>query len=121
MSEAKGEYKMPTYQWYEQTDGTNSKPGLAPRIVLPQGEYTPPSDTEPDDTINRELMLNQLDGWIRELNLAIQEIQPFINQKKVTKSGMHGLKLIYPCATRFYKTLSQMQKMLYNLRRDGYR
>lgn len=96
--------------------------------IMPVGEICvryddPDQDTELEEVTDsdRELFLAQLDGWIRALNIAIKEIEPFISQKKQTKAGMHGLKIVFPCCTKFYKVLTEMQKSLYNLRKDGYR
>jgi hypothetical protein len=98
--------------------------------ILPVGEYTVhtgygdaerPVTEKAEMTDERELFLAQLDGWIKALNIAIKEIEPFISQKKVTKASMHGMKIVFPCCTKFYKVLTEMQKSLYNLRKDGYR
>jgi len=92
--------------------------------IFPQGEIykrEPVTEAEEVTDNDRELFLSQLDGWIRALNIAIKEIEPFISQKKVTKAGMHGMKIVFPCCTKFYKVLTEMQKSLYNLRKDEYR
>jgi len=92
-------------------------------ICLRYDDHDPEPVTEAEEATDcdRELFLAQLDGWIRALNIAIREIEPFISQKKVTKAGMHGLKIVFPCCTKFYKVLTEMQKALYNLRKDTYR
>jgi hypothetical protein len=101
---------------------------LASRVIVygkPQGEiclrYDEPEADEVTDDEQRELFLAQLDGWIRGLNIAIKEIEPFISQKKQAKASMHGMKVVFPCCTKFYKVLTEMQKSLYNLRKDEYR
>ena len=92
-------------------------------ICLRYDDHDPEPVTEAEEATDcdRELFLAQLDGWIRALNIAIREIEPFISQKKVTKAGMHGLKVVFPCCTKFYKVLTEMQKALYNWRKDTYR
>jgi hypothetical protein len=91
---------------------------------VPQGEiclrYDEPDQVQSQDD-DRELFLAQLDGWIKALNIAIKEIEPFISQKKQTKASTHGPKAVFPCCTKFYKVLTEMQKFLYNLRKEIYR
>ena len=99
--------------------------------ILPVGEYTvftgygdaeKPVNEKAEMTDERELFLAQLDGWIRELNLAANVIKPFIRQKRITILGKNGKeKVVVPCMTDLYKVFVQMQEASYQLRKDGYR
>ena len=101
--------------------------------ILPVGEYTvftgygdaekeKPVTEKDEMTDERELFLNQLDGWIRDLNLAANVIKPFIRQKRITILGKNGKeKVVVPCMKDLYLVLVQMQNALYNLRKDGNR
>ena len=113
MSEEKGEYKILGYK-------------VKTESWVPQGEIflrydEPEPEPEPEATLDAELYLNQLEGWIRAINIAIREVEPFIKQQRKEVIGKHGAKMVLPCLTKLYKVLTEMQTALYNLRKDIYR
>ena len=91
-------------------------------ICLRYDDHDPEPVTEAKKvTDERKLFLNQLDGWIRKINLAIGKIEPFISQEQVTIPAKHGDKVVFPCLTDLYKVLTEMQAALFQLRKDGNR
>jgi hypothetical protein len=77
--------------------------------------------TEPEQVTldeQRELFINQLDGWIKKINLAIGKIEPYICQEKVVANSKHGPRVIIPCLTPLYKVLVEMSETLYSLRKE---
>jgi len=93
--------------------------------IMPVGEIYYPEDEEQESeqmTDERELFLNQLDGWIRDLNLAANVIKPFIVQRRKTILGKNGKeKVVVPCMTDLYKVFTKMQEASFQLRKDTYR